>query len=92
MSNAYGSVFERTRSIALGPIPFGRVPTLALHASACEHASEQTSNAVLRSNVPQLRSNALAEPPTYACMRLNVLLALERTSAVSTNRPEAAKF
>jgi hypothetical protein len=58
---------------------------LALHASVCERAFEQTSSAVLR-------SNALAKPATYACMRSNVLLALEHTSAVNSNRPEAAKF
>jgi hypothetical protein len=80
------------RSNALEPIPFGRILALALHASACERAFEQTSSAVLRSNAPQLRSNALAEPATYACMRSNVLLALEHTSAVNSNRPEAAKF
>jgi hypothetical protein len=52
------------------------------------HASVRTSSAVLRSNAPLLRSNALVAPATYACMRSNVLPALERTSASCINIPE----
>jgi hypothetical protein len=53
------------------------------------HAPVRTSSAVLRSNAPLLRSNALAAPATYACMRSIVLPALERTSTSCINIPEA---
>jgi hypothetical protein len=79
------SAVERTWAFSLLLRTYARLTRFCMRA----HAPVRKGSAVLRLNATQLRSNALAEAATYACMRLNVLPALERTSASCINIPEA---
>jgi hypothetical protein len=64
---------------------------LAWHASACERAPLfHERSAVIRSNTPVLRSNALAKPATFcASVRTNALTCARAHLSCCSSRPEA---